>query len=365
MLEENQTLSYNLAAKSREFHDADIRVKVLQNELTATQASMKSAKAMLDTRSTELREAREFLGTVDDVPDSEVLTLVELLNSQIYQTAASIANSSDIRESLQMHPVGGDALSHAQYQLTSSGLLTENLLVALRGFNHSQDTLVIQTALQAIMVGYLCWACNSWDLEIDSQLKEIYASIRATEPQSVAGKWRALTTRKYAIQSRVRVEERRQKSCIDLTCFIVDALLLCGMSGTHDTIFDTIVARFGHSVLGMLELALEIKETISERITSRDLLVTSAKPEEIFDAARMDDEWSDPKATSSAEGIVMCSTQLGLIKWRTENAVGGARSSELVILLKPKVVMCSLLDDLRKEHVQISGLPVKGLRSSE
>ncbi|KAH9895580.1 hypothetical protein C8Q73DRAFT_644262, partial [Cubamyces lactineus] len=339
----------------RGLDEANVRVGSLQRQLAVTQTSLKNTKALLDTRSAELRDAREFLTSVEDISDSEVLTLVERLNCQIYQAAASIANSSNMHQIPPAYSVlGEDALSYIQHTLTSLGVLPQNLLTALRGFNHSQDKLVVQIALQATMVGHIKWFCHTWDYqlpEIPSQLEHIYASIRMKEPQSVAGKWRALT-RMHAKKLHFRVDEQQQQAYNLLTWCIVDVLLLCGVPGTRNTVYDMIVARFHSSILDMVKLALQIERTTGELITSRDLLVALAMPGEAFDVARMDDEWSGPMAPSP-QGMVMCSTQLGLSKRQILSPRGGVRSEEVFTLLKPKVTLCSILDDLRKEDIQL------------
>ncbi|KAI0326491.1 hypothetical protein GY45DRAFT_1310377 [Cubamyces sp. BRFM 1775] len=354
----NKTLSDELDQKNREHHEASTRIGSLQRELTAVCTSMKDAQTMLDARGAELREAREFLATIDDVPDSEVLELVARLNSQIYQTAAGIANTPWLLlgpQALHTHFKGGDVLLHAHHHLASSGVLAPNLLQALSAFVHSQDTLLIQIALQTIAVEFFNWMCTTWDYHcppsaVSCQLEQICGSIRTTEPQTVAGRWRALT-RMHAKQLHIRIDELRQVICNILTNYIVDVLLLCGVSSAPDVTYSTIVTRFGSSVLDMVELALEIKRTTVERIISRDLLVTLAMPGEAFDAARMDDEWNDPKVTSP-QGTVMSSTQLGLSKRQILHPRGGVRSEEVSTLLKPKVALHSLLDDLRKEDAQ-------------
>ena len=50
------------------------------------------ARALLASKTEELRSMRPFLMTADDVPLAEVLTLVEDLNSEVYTTAAAIAD---------------------------------------------------------------------------------------------------------------------------------------------------------------------------------------------------------------------------------------------------------------------------------
>jgi hypothetical protein len=50
------------------------------------------ARALLASKIEELHGMRPFLMTADDVPLAEVLTLVEDLNSEVYTTAAAIAD---------------------------------------------------------------------------------------------------------------------------------------------------------------------------------------------------------------------------------------------------------------------------------
>lgn len=171
------------------------------------------------------------------------------------------------------------------------------------------------------------------------------------ELPSVAGRWRALG-RKHIRAALSTDVERCDLAYGILVEHVANVLLACGvpLSG-HRPMQAAVLQRFGSAFRDIVQLALEFQRIAGEEVVSRDLAVVLAQVGEAFDPKRMIDEWEDPKkpsSTATPAGSVLCSTQLGLVVERV--AEGGAPLVD-VVLLRPKVVLNTTLEELWKEQV--------------
>lgn len=93
-----------------------------------------------------------------------------------------------------------------------------------------------------------------------------------------------------------------------------------------------------------MKKALEIQKVIGKGITSSDLQAHAIPFEEWFDAKFMDDAYGDGE-----NGPVLCTIELGLQfeKIITSGKAGGEQK-ESGTILKPKVVLVSALEGIRK-----------------
>ncbi|KAL7278332.1 hypothetical protein ACG7TL_008308 [Trametes sanguinea] len=131
-----------------ELGQAKDMIAELERKLAASQDDLISTRALLKTKSAELRDAQVFLTRVDDASDGEVVNLIGLLNSSIFQTSANIA--------AKFQPAYGRTKNRTMRNryiehLRSSQLLSRKLLSSLDCLDHHQNPIVVQFALQAIM----------------------------------------------------------------------------------------------------------------------------------------------------------------------------------------------------------------------
>ncbi|KAI0704714.1 hypothetical protein C8Q76DRAFT_820428 [Earliella scabrosa] len=330
---------------------AEARVAELERTLANAQQERRNIGTLLETRTAELRDAQAYLTMVDDVTDRDVLDLVHTLNSRIYQTSATIADTFQGRYSCQ--PGSEQAADQACMQLEQAQALGPELLHALRTADHSADSVLVQTALQGLM--YTRWLCATWDFHLTEPgfLQGLYKHIKAHEPQSVSGRWRALT-RLHVKELAPDAHKRQTLAADTLAEHIAHILVVCGVPVPHQPLLAAVMGDFADALHEVVRLSLEFQHVTGERIVSRDLCAVYARSGELFDATCMTDEWADPKArVRVAEKVtVLCTTQLGLL--REESRAPGVKEGPLesTVLLKPQVVLKSMLDELWREQVE-------------
>nr|VWP01540.1 N/A [Ganoderma boninense] len=345
---------------------AEETIAQLSRELRRCQSELGMKAALLDTRSAELRNAQAYLTLLDDVTDTEVLQLVNGINSRIFQVAANIAGAFQQRYRNQK-----DVQASKEAVTRLQAFLDSNLLLALNTVHHADDPLVVQTALQAILASCAGWLCATWNDHDDCPLQYIYQAIRETgpyaqtmgpkfllmnlwsEPQSIAGRWRALS-RTY-VKTFLTDDKDRQRFETDrvLDCF-TDILLISGVGVQQHDLRMEIEHEYADRLREVIHTSHEVQRITGERVISRDLLTVVVKPNESFNPSRMVDEWADPKRARHGHKPrpVVCTTQLGLVREerRTAERAGGEMGIVEVFLLKPKVVLRSLLEELSIEQ---------------
>ncbi|KAI0704723.1 hypothetical protein C8Q76DRAFT_779067 [Earliella scabrosa] len=332
-----------LRARRSEAHAAD-----LERALAVAQDERRKTAALLETKSAELREAHAYLDRLDDTTDSDVLTIVEKLNSTIFQTAATIADAFQDRYHRKQ---GVELAEQACARLEASGLLNADLGMALRFAEHGEDCVLVQTALQTVIASYGRWVCATWDFGIGDGASVLH------EPQSVAGKWRSLS--RTHVKAFVASEEGRQAVAEGMLAeHVTDILLACGVHEMPQRLLDEVKGKCSEALHEIVRLALEFQRITGECIVSRDLFVVLAKDGVTFDPDRMTDEWATPRQASRVvdERPVLCTTQLGVVREDSRGNVGGQHGPEVsaTILLKPKVVLTSMLNELWNEQARAS-----------
>ncbi|KAI0738327.1 hypothetical protein C8Q80DRAFT_1063972, partial [Daedaleopsis nitida] len=288
----------------------------LERALALAQQERRNIGTMLETRTSELRDAQAYLTKVSDVTDRDVLGIVESINSRIYQTAATIADGFQSRchswQDVRLVDEAGKRLERA-------GLLSSALVCALRGVDHREDNVLVQVAIQGVMVTYTRWLCATWDFQVDTQgvLKQVHQQIREREPQSVSGRWRALA-RAHVKHFTPTAGNLVAMARDTLTEHVVDVLLTCGVPMMRQYLITDVRHTFDDAFHEIAHLALDFQRTAGEEIVSRELFAVYAKSGTTFDPERMTDQWADPKKSLRPRVVkpqsVLCSTQLGLVR---------------------------------------------------
>ncbi|EJF61939.1 hypothetical protein DICSQDRAFT_169517 [Dichomitus squalens LYAD-421 SS1] len=358
-----EDLEHRLHNKDREYRSLEGEVQELKRAALLASGEKQKIELLLKTRTAELQEAQFYLDKTDDTSDSEVMRCVTNLNSGIYQTAATIA---DVFDGLCGVDQNVQVMEEARAQLAAHdpALLPSPLLHAIQHHNHAEDPVILQIALQALVTAYLRWLCNTWDFcggrGSGVQLKHLYTSIQQSEPQSVAGRWRALSRVHVRALSAGDVQ-LQQEGEDDLAKHIVTVLLACGVPAVPQTLLDDMNTRFGSAIGDVVHLALEFQKMSGEMIVSRDLTVTIAPIDAVFDPALMDDEWGRPakgKRHQILTDPILCTTRLGLTRQeRRDGSDGDGAVFYETTLIKPTVVLTSMLDELYNEHVQARAEP--------
>ncbi|KAH9940121.1 uncharacterized protein BXZ73DRAFT_43252 [Epithele typhae] len=327
-----------------QYRDALARTGESERALAAQRDRTTAMEALLDTRTTELHAAQSFLDRADDVADSEVLRLITTLNARIYQTAASISDAYHARCGMEK-----DDTTDAYEEVLRSGMLSETVVEAMRVASHGGDSILLQTGVETILATAAHMLCSFWVEPGDSQQEciheQVYRSMKAREPQPVAGRWRTLY--RSHLRSFCKTEDEfcrwTRRWLADL---IAPVLCVCGVPDTVDDLRRELRRAHAGGFDDIARNALEFRRVVGETVVSRDFSVITASIGEAFDDGRMEDEWPEPRQSQKRKveiPTVLCTTALGLLR---EETGGGKSSGRVALLVRPKVVLSSLLTSL-------------------
>ncbi len=158
------------------------RNKQQDGELQKRATEQKQMKELLEARTGELKGAQTFLTKADQLSGADVIKLVEELNAEIMQTAASMAEELVVEEK-KLNSEGKEQESdetRAAIARTEE-IVGPRLTDLLRTSEHHEDPILIQTAFQTGMAAYTHWMISSWCFESpedEHMLSEIYARVR-------------------------------------------------------------------------------------------------------------------------------------------------------------------------------------------
>ena len=127
-------------------------------ELDACQRRRQEMEALLTVRSAELRDAQQYLGKVDAVSYADVKRMVEALNSQIFQLAAQVVDGFSF-EKTRSHPV--PELVQACCKRVGE-FLGSGLTCVVSTSAHADDTMLVQTMIQAYLSRCISDAVGAW-----------------------------------------------------------------------------------------------------------------------------------------------------------------------------------------------------------
>jgi hypothetical protein len=179
----------------------------LKDEARQMKARHAQAAQLLETRTLELRGAEAFLTKADALSGADIIGMLNTLNSEIYQTAALVAESFEFKQKGRRRGWrevgdtggggggGGDEEAEgegdvergneqeevAEVYASATEILGSRMVELLKTSEHHEDPTVIQIAFQAGMSAYTNWILTSWyfdDPEDEHLLSEIYMRVR-------------------------------------------------------------------------------------------------------------------------------------------------------------------------------------------
>ena len=149
-------------------------------------------------------------------------------------------------------------------------------------------------------------------------------------------------------------EEKARQSTAEriLAEHITDILVGCGVFESPEQLLDEIKRSFSEALHEIVRLALEFQRITGEHVVSRDLVAVVVPVGVAFDSGHMVDEWADPRKSSRdlEARSVLCTTQLGVIREESRSKEDSELEISSTVLLKPKVVLTSMLEELWNEH---------------
>ena len=164
-------------------HRLDAReaeVRATRAECDSLQRRLNDVTALLETRTLELKGAQVFLTTADTLSGTEVMTLVDGLNHEIMQTCTLISDSFEFDFARKQEHVAEIKAAYVEI----SKFMTPTMMHLLSMVQHGEDPLLVQIALQSVMISYSLWCITTWDydqLGVDGTLTAIYSKMVETK----------------------------------------------------------------------------------------------------------------------------------------------------------------------------------------
>ncbi|KAF8632442.1 hypothetical protein AX15_001884 [Amanita polypyramis BW_CC] len=320
-------------------------IEQLNAELTRVQMAHDQINRLLQERTAELSSAQAFLGKADNISVSEVAKLVEMLNAEIHQASAFIADSLLCRELSKDDKSDQDELNKALNMLKVylDNHLCRVLARRISGEVTHFDLITSQIILENGLVRACTDIVNNWNppsLGSHITLKPIYDAMRVSEGQAIAGRWRALAQAYAGTQDGKQAQDENAGF---LKSVFLNLLIGIGWSLRGPDA--TIPPQYEEKIDDIAKKALELHNIIGKGVTSRDLDVYTILSESPFDPAGMDNAYGKGGRDSTSQCPVLCTVDMGLrYKRIVMPGTSGDEQEEAGTVLKPKVVLVSALD---------------------
>ncbi|PCH36689.1 hypothetical protein WOLCODRAFT_127533, partial [Wolfiporia cocos MD-104 SS10] len=319
-----------------------------QLELRTLDRIHKETLTLLETRTADLHDAQVYLTKTDYVSDAEVVAMVEQLNAKIFQAASHIADSIDF-ESVVQHSIP-QATEKATERATA--LVGEALVGYLQLARHRDDSFCLQLALQAGMVAFSSWIATTWTFVQDKgkvTFDRVYAQMRSSESQTVAGRWRILA-RQHARRVLYEDDEVTPYLTKCLARRIVDIFAVSGLQfeGAEDASRTFVSTTHGDRLKSLVESCLQLRRIMGEEVISGDFETIVVAPGEKFDEAHSTDGYAnlEDDSPSAMDRQVLCTTAMGLQRVVQVGNTDTEYALHTTILLKPTVALETLGPEL-------------------
>lgn len=153
---------------------------VYKDEIRRAEAQHETTKKLVEEQTNELKGARAFLGHSNMLSGADVVAMVDRLNTEVYQGAASMVDTFEFEG--QNRRMNDEARRKAtdDASKTIGGELMYALITQCRKDKDDYDPTLVQFALQTCLV-FCCWKiCMSWALGDENSLfiKRIYDDIQ-------------------------------------------------------------------------------------------------------------------------------------------------------------------------------------------
>jgi hypothetical protein len=128
----------------------------------------------------------------------------------------------------------------------------------------------------------------------------------------------------------------------------VNILLTAGVDKSRPVLQKEVETRFADRVAVIVKGAQRLRKAIGEEVTSCDFEILHTPQETPFDPAHMGDAFAgDYEKGRGSPEPVLCTTDLGLA--RIERIAGRVGEWDEAVLLRPKIVLKSGIDELLAE----------------
>ncbi|PCH36671.1 hypothetical protein WOLCODRAFT_109015 [Wolfiporia cocos MD-104 SS10] len=298
---------------------------------------------LLETRTSELRAAQTYLSMVDSLSEADLLRMLGELNSLVYQLTAQMADCkmdfTEMKANVEQH-IGPHLLD----------------LVVARA--HSAEPICVQVALQSAIVRFATSVIATWNFQHDAandMFRKVYDRLRDTEEPSVSTRWRVLT--QSSLRSITWSEATEHHLRNNLAELVTEIMLLAGSSISPPALYQTLCTQFGERLQSIITISLSLQKAMGEGVVSSHLEPSICtwgmpfNPNEMVDAFPSSHERT-PRPSDRSSPLLLGTTEVGL--QRVEQRESGdkiAGHPHIVMLLKPKVVLETFIDELRANGI--------------
>ncbi|KJA20627.1 hypothetical protein HYPSUDRAFT_782802 [Hypholoma sublateritium FD-334 SS-4] len=336
---------------ARKIRELEASNKRKDEELRMVQAKLRSAEEkqaqltkLLEVRTADLNGAQTFLTTADAYSGADVIAMTEALNSEIFQTAAYMAELIE-DGSMQATPQERSKLVE-KYGNNLERYVRREVGEGLWGHLQSHYTnirtepLPLQLAFQSILTRWCGYHLRTFTLgSFGDFLEKLYQRIRDTETQPIAGRWRAITSGKIA-------SFKEATSVNLLVDSVLSMLYFCGWSPASEQSKKSLLS-VQHMVFAIEKLMTQLKAATKEGITTVDMeafVVSYGSPL----SSDMEDVYAENGGSQGSVADktgkrVLCTVGLGLRRTIVKRNEAEQPEHRAEILLKTKVALTSVL----------------------
>ncbi|KAH9917534.1 uncharacterized protein B0H18DRAFT_1123517 [Fomitopsis serialis] len=291
-------------------------------------------RTLAETRQQELAEAQSFLASPDNIAESDIVQTVRALDAEIYQAVKRTAEGCRLR--------GGEADAAVLERMNV--LMGPTMAGLLHAFPpREDDRIILEMALQTTVTTYVAGVISSWipssGSSTNQAISSIYSRILRSESQAVAGRWRTLT-RKYATSSSAVAKDQEtrhvQRLMEDATTILMVARVVSWDESDLRGTFEIIV-----------KAAMQMRRMIGEDVAGSEYEVFVEEQAKPFQPEVMIDEHAPRRKRQNRVGRpVVCALTLGLRRTERDNRSGSRGRLEVKTLVKPQVILDTIVDDL-------------------
>jgi len=275
---------------------------------------------LLEVRTADLRGAEAFLTTADQYSGSDIINMVNLLNAEIFQTAAYIAELLEDPSTVATDDDRGKNLQIYTSSLEATQSRIGNGLFAYfqeKGGLVRVDPFPLQLAMQSIfsrwcadLVHHFC--SNAAEIRLRKLYQEVQncgelsqcqidiSDYSFLEIQAISGRWRAITfAHMKALDSQTYSDQFMN--------VVVGLLCLCGWSPNSPRSQEAILVV--QKMVKTLEKSFhQLKSATKEGITTADIDVFVVNFDRSYDDSKMEDIYSSSKSATQIvpEMRVLC-----------------------------------------------------------
>ncbi|KAF9029409.1 hypothetical protein BDZ89DRAFT_1038493 [Hymenopellis radicata] len=300
----NRSLRQRLADLER---SSQSRIAQFEKDVRAERALRQSDQDLLHVRTQELNDAQMYLSKADSISIEELKEMTKSLNSEIFQTAAFMADTLDFSKP-------SADLDEASVQRATQWL--SRGLVDLLTDAQDPDTreILITAGIQASFVQSCVAIVGVWsvDYQVSASIASLYDQIRLSNSPSVAGRWRAMTRHQSKYVHADECKRLVAKALIDNVLLV---LPLMGWSAVNPKA--VLQELFGRRISDMANLVVSLDRSMGEEMISEDIKLAVVNYGDPADNNVMEDLYGTKRVKKT--DTVVCTCELGLFNERIKS----------------------------------------------